>query len=299
MNPPDLRARRSRMASNRALATSTSFVMSAHAIATSPSHYDERRFLLIHPAMPLAVMVKIAICAFGGAPICAAPGLIFANRLLSKTRIFRGDITPEGDDTARGRTATLPPSVSIYSKRALENKDIVRSYTETPTQSRFFDPERVAAYRATRCWSSISLTLNIGSNGSSTVVLRVRWRTCSAAQDAKLIGSHVLLFCRLVRLVLHTRAYWLTSDRPRRHPKQGICCQGRVCDPARPLTAAPGFCASSARRQLARRRPLRPPPLRPLRHQCAQAVKTRMTTASEHGEIKSSLPVNFCAAPPV
>src|SRR5271170_4709740 len=268
------------------------------------AHYDERCFLPIHVydterSRPVAVVLRPGKTP-GGVEVRAHLRRLVRHirKCWPKTRItFRGDghyARPEamtwceknGADYVFGLPGTQPLSKKVDDKadevrveRALENKDIVRGYAETRHRAGSWTCERRAAARPRYPLRRHQSRVRLPRMDLRQPVLRA-WsggEPDQAAQDAALIGSHVLPFrCRQSGSARPAHLRLLAdADRPRRHSQTVRSGQGRVRDLA-PSSAqnrrsrhrnrqsrAPGLRRLSSRggplRQLARRaRPARP-----------------------------------------
>ncbi len=109
---------------------------------------------------------------------------------------------------------------AIRVQRALENKDVVRGYTETRHKAKSWDRERraVARIEATRLGLDIRFVVTNLTHGSPEWLYDSFY--CARGQAENLIKLHKTQLasdrtsCRSaianqVRLVLHTAAYWL------------------------------------------------------------------------------------------
>ena len=183
-----------------------------------------------------------------------------------ETRItFRTHARPEATPTwcekngatgVFGLPGTQPPHEKVDDKadevrveRAMENRQVVRGYAETRHKAKSWTRERraVARIEATPLGLDIRFVvtnLECGSAewiyDSSGCARGQAENLDQAAQDAALIGSHVLPFRRRqsVRLVLHTSAYWLMLTVRDAIPKQ--------CDLPRPSSRPCAFVCSKS-----------------------------------------------------
>ncbi len=209
------------------------------------AHYDERCFLPIHvydteKSRPVAVVLRPGKTP-GGIEVRAHLRRLTRRIRKSwpKTRItFRGDghyARPEamawceknGVDYVFGLPGTKPLSRkvdeaadAIRVQRALDNKDVVRGYTETRHRAKSWKCERraVARIEATKLGLDIRFVVTNLEYGSPEWLYDSFY--CARGQAENLIKLHKTQLssdrtsCRSavanqVRLVLHTAAYWL------------------------------------------------------------------------------------------
>jgi hypothetical protein len=209
------------------------------------AHYDERCFLPIHvydteKSRPVAVVLRPGKTP-GGVEVRAHLRRLVRHirKRWSKTRItFRGDghyARPEAMEWCEkngvayvfGLPGTKPLSKKVDEKadevrveRALENKDVVRGYSETRHKAKSWNRERraVARIEATALGLDIRFVVTNLEYGSAEWLYDSLY--CARAQAENLIKLHKTQLssdrtsCRSavanqVRLVLHTAAYWL------------------------------------------------------------------------------------------
>jgi hypothetical protein len=209
------------------------------------AHYDERCFLPIHVydterSRPVAVVLRPGKTPSGVEVRAHLRRLTrHIRKSWPKTRItFRGDghyARPEamawceknGVDYVFGLPGTKPLSKkvdeaadAIRVQRALENKEVVRGYTETRHRAKSWDRERraVARIEATKLGLDIRFVVTNLTHGSPEWLYDSFY--CARGQSEDLIKLHKTQLssdrtsCRSaianqVRLVLHAAAYWL------------------------------------------------------------------------------------------
>jgi hypothetical protein len=209
------------------------------------AHYDERCFLPIHiydteRSRPVAVILRPGKTPSGVEVRAHLRRLVrHIRKRWPKTRVlFRGDghyARPEamawcetnGAGYVFGLPGTKPLSRkvdeaadAIRTERALDDKDVVRGYTETRHRAKSWDRERRANARieATRLGLDIRFVVTNLDHGSPEWLYENVY--CARGQAENLIKLHKTQLasdrtsCRSaianqVRLVLHTAAYWL------------------------------------------------------------------------------------------
>ena len=212
------------------------------------AHYDERCFLPIHVydtqhARPVAFVLRAGKTP-GGIEVRAHLRRLVRHirKSWKKTRItFRGDghyARPQAmqwcEDNGVEYVFGLPGSKPLLKKveetadavrtrRAVEDKDVVRDYCETQHRARSWSRERraIARVEATRLGLDVRFVATNIAHGSPEWMYDSLY--CARGQAENLIKLHKSQLasdrtsCRSpianqVRLVLHTAAYWLMLD---------------------------------------------------------------------------------------
>jgi Transposase DDE domain group 1 len=220
------------------------------------AHYDERCFLPIHVydterARPVAFVLRPGRTP-GGVEVRAHLRRLVRHvrKTWKNTRVtFRGDghyARPEAmqwcEDKGVAYVFGLPGSKPLLKKveetadaartrRAMEDKDVVRDYCETKHRAGTWNRERraVARVEATRLGLDIRFVVTNIAHGSPEWIYDSLY--CARGQAENLIKLHKTQLasdrtsCRSaianqVRLVLHTAAYWLMLDVRDAIPKQ-------------------------------------------------------------------------------
>ena len=161
---------------------------------------------------------------------------------------WRGARTTASITSSASGTGPLSKKVgdtadAVRTKRAIEDKGLVRGYAETRHKAKSWDKERraVARIEATRLGLDIRFVVTNLAHGSpewldDSLYLRARagGKSDQAAQGAAALRSNFMSIVARqsgAPRAAHGRL-WADAHRPRSHPRAARVGDGRICDPA-------------------------------------------------------------------